>query len=163
MHKKLTVLLAAVGVLASSVVPAVASNADATVKIQTSVADVVAILPKGTYSVLPMRITAYTSATEETDDTPFITANGTTVHDGIAASNMLPFGTQIKIPALFGDKIFTIADRMSPKFYRTIDIWMADREKAIVFGVANAKIVVLGTSTYAQSPFETKDISANLH
>ena len=163
MYKKLTILAVATLIMTGTLLPAAATKADvAAVKAQDPVMNAVANLSKDSYSVLSMRITAYSSTPEETDDTPFIMANGGIVHDGAAASNILPFGTKIKIPALFGDKIFTIEDRMSPKFQRTIDIWMPTKGKAIVFGVTNAKIVVLGTSTYAQSLFEPKNISANL-
>ena len=155
------VLVAAVLVMLNSLVPAVITKAD-NVKVQNSITGAVAGLTPGTFSILPMRVTAYASTPEETDDTPFVTANGTVVHEGIAASNMLPFGTKIKIPSLFGDKVFTIEDRMSPAFYRTIDIWMPSKNEAIVFGLNYASIVVLGTSTYAQSQFGKKDISANL-
>ncbi len=62
---------------------------------------------------MAMRITAYSSTVDQTDSTPFITANGVHVHDGVVATNALPFGTQIKIPALFGDKVFTVEDRMA--------------------------------------------------
>ena len=96
-----------------------------------------------------MRVTAYASVPDETDSTPFVTANGTYVHDGVAASNILPFGTKIEIPAVFGDKVFTIEDRTSPRFKNTIDLWMPSRAKAIFFGMTHATIVVLseGTST----------------
>jgi 3D (Asp-Asp-Asp) domain-containing protein len=163
MNKKLTVLVSVAAVLISSLVPAATTKADI-IKVQSSnpIADAVSGLSQGAYSIIPMRITAYSSSPDETDDTPFITANGTIVHDGVVASNMLPFGTKIKIPALFGDKVFTIEDRMSPKYYRTIDIWMPSKDEAVVFGLAYAKIVVLGTSTYAQSPVDAKNISANL-
>ena len=46
--------------------------------------------------VLHLRVTAYSSEPNETDDTPFITADGSHVADGIAASNLLPFGTKIQ-------------------------------------------------------------------
>jgi 3D (Asp-Asp-Asp) domain-containing protein len=98
-------------------------------------------------SVLSMRITAYTSVPEETDDTPFITADGSHVADGIAASNILPFGTRIKIPALFGDQVFTIHDRMSPRIKNTIDIWMPTFKEAWYFGAQKASILVLGEET----------------
>ncbi|MBU4466828.1 hypothetical protein KKF47_02055, partial [Patescibacteria group bacterium] len=51
---------------------------------------------------IPMTITAYSSTVWETDDTPFITAAGTQTRDGVIASNLLPFGTKVKIPKLFG-------------------------------------------------------------
>lgn len=161
MYKKLLVAVATVAVLGNSLLPIATTMADV-LKVSDPVTNTVATLPAGSYSVLTMRVTAYTSDVAETDDTPFITANGSIVHDGTMASNMLPFGTKVKIPALFGDKIFTVEDRMSPKFYRTVDVWMNNKKQAINFGMTYAKIVVLGTSTYAQSAFETKDISANL-
>lgn len=61
-----------------------------------------------TEKILPMRITAYSSSVDETDGTPFITANGARVRDGIVATNLLPFGTKIKIPSLFGGKVFVL-------------------------------------------------------
>jgi 3D (Asp-Asp-Asp) domain-containing protein len=101
-------------------------------------------------SVLSMRITAYASVPDETDSTPFITADGSHVADGIAASNILPFGTRIEIPALFGDKIFTIHDRMSQRIKNTIDLWMPSVRQAIIFGAEHASILVLGSETSNQ-------------
>ena len=100
---------------------------------------------------LSMRITAYASVPDETDDTPFITADGATVHDGIVASNILPFGTKIRIPALFGSKIFTVEDRTSRRIKNTIDIWMPTVSAAVYFGVAHTSVVVLGDATSAIS------------
>jgi 3D (Asp-Asp-Asp) domain-containing protein len=97
--------------------------------------------------ILAMRITAYASVPEETDDTPFITANGTFVHDGIVASNILPFGTKIQIPALFGSKVFTVEDRTNRRIKNTIDIWMSSKTKALRFGANNASVVVLDNET----------------
>lgn len=93
---------------------------------------------------LVMRITAYASVPDETDNTPFITANGTHVHDGVVASNILPFGTKIEIPGLFGDKVFTVEDRMSRRIKNTIDIWMPTKLNAVDFGVTHTSVVVLG-------------------
>lgn len=89
-------------------------------------------------------VTAYTSAPEETDNTPFITASNELVRDGIVAANFLPFGTQIKIPSLFGNKIFVVEDRMKKDKDNYVDIWMSDLEKAKNFGVHRAKILILG-------------------
>jgi 3D (Asp-Asp-Asp) domain-containing protein len=57
------------------------------------------------------------------------------VRDGIAASNVLPFGTKIKIPSLFGDKIFTIEDKMNPRHQGNLDIWFNSKEEALNFGI----------------------------
>jgi len=62
--------------------------------------------PKSIVKRVKVVLTGYSSTFAQTDDTPFITANGTYVHDGIVANNGLPFGTQIKIPDIYGDKVF---------------------------------------------------------
>lgn len=90
-----------------------------------------------------MYVTAYSSTPEETDDTPFITASGTHVRDGIVATNELPMGTKVKIPALYGDKIFTVEDRMHERMKNKVDIWMPTKGAAIRFGIKKAEIVVL--------------------
>ncbi|MFC1700718.1 hypothetical protein ACFLZ0_01075 [Patescibacteria group bacterium] len=88
-------------------------------------------------------ITAYSSTPDQTDSTPFITAKGTYVRDGIIACNFLSFGTKVKIPYLFGDKIFVVEDRMALKNSHKIDIWFETREQAKQFGVKAAKIEIL--------------------
>ena len=89
-------------------------------------------------------ITAYSSTPDQTDDTPFITASGKRVADGIIASNMLPFGTKVKIPGLYGEKIFVVQDRMNKRMgnYR-MDIWMPNRPSAVNFGVKTAEVEIL--------------------
>jgi 3D (Asp-Asp-Asp) domain-containing protein len=77
---------------------------------------------------------AYSSSVDETDDTPFITARGTYVRDGIVAANFLPFGTAIKIPALYGDKIFVVEDRMNKRYNLNVDLWFPSKALAKQFG-----------------------------
>jgi 3D (Asp-Asp-Asp) domain-containing protein len=98
-----------------------------------------------TYSVVPF--SAYTSRPEETDDTPFITADGSHVADGIIAANFLPFGTKVRIPKLFGDKVFEVHDRMNKRYSYKIDIWMEDYHEAIQFGVRRADIEIVKVET----------------
>ena len=89
-------------------------------------------------------ITAYSSTPEETDDTPFTTASGTEVRDGVIANNMLPIGTKVRIPELYGDKVFTVEDRMNRrKSDYHFDIWFPEKQLAINFGVKTAEIEVL--------------------
>lgn len=89
-------------------------------------------------------ITAYSSTEDQTDESPFITASNKTVEDGIIANNMLPFGTKIRIPSLYGDKVFTVEDRMNRrKSDYHIDIWFPTRQLAVNFGVKTADIEVL--------------------
>ena len=89
-------------------------------------------------------VTAYSSTPDQTDSTPFITASGKDVADGIAANNLLPFGTKIMIPNLYGDKVFTIEDRMNQKMGNYhVDLWMPSTALARNFGVKIANIEVL--------------------
>lgn len=88
-------------------------------------------------------LTAYSSTPDQTDDTPFTTASNTRVRDGIVAANFLAFGTKIKIPSIFGDKVFTVEDRMAKKHSDKIDIWFPERHLAKRFGVKKAEITVL--------------------
>ena len=93
---------------------------------------------------LPVIITAYSSTVSQTDDTPFITASGSYVRDGIVANNLLPFGTRIRIPDVYGDKIFTVEDRMNRrKGNYHIDVWYPDYWQAKSFGAKRATIEVL--------------------
>ena len=80
-------------------------------------------------------VTAYSSTSDQTDDSPFITANGTYVYDGVIATNFLPFDTKVKFPEMYGDKIFIVEDRMAKKNSHKMDIWMPSRNAALEFGV----------------------------
>jgi len=88
-------------------------------------------------------ITAYSSTPDQCDSTPFITANGTYVHDGVIAANWLKFGDRVRIPEYFGDKVFIVADRMNPRFDDRMDIWMPDRASAVNFGLRKLMVEVL--------------------
>jgi 3D (Asp-Asp-Asp) domain-containing protein len=88
-------------------------------------------------------VTAYSSTPWETDDTPYITASGSMVRDGIVAANFLPFGTKIRIPDLFGDKIFVVEDRLSPEKKYHVDVWFPSYEEALHFGAHLTYIEIL--------------------
>jgi len=89
-------------------------------------------------------LTAYSSTPDQTDSTPFTTASNTTVHDGVIASNFLAFGTKVQIPSLFGDKVFTVEDRMAKKHDDKIDIWFLERHSAKKFGIVkDVEVVIL--------------------
>ena len=87
--------------------------------------------------------TAYSSTPDQTDDTPFITANGSNVHDGVIACNFLRFGTRVKFPNLYGDKIFVVEDRMALRNSHKMDIWFETREQALQFGARTVKVEIL--------------------
>lgn len=84
--------------------------------------------------VVDMWVTAYSSSKDETDSTPHVTAIGTKTRDGIAATNMFPIGTLVRIPKFFGDKVFVIEDRMHPRKQWVLDVWMGSKAEAKEFG-----------------------------
>lgn len=90
-------------------------------------------------------ITAYSSTVDQTDASPFITASGTNVRDGIVACNFLKFGTRVRFPQLYGNKIFVVEDRMALKNSHKMDIWFASRQEAKQFGIKTTKVEVLKT------------------
>ncbi|MEK7604093.1 MAG: hypothetical protein AAB461_03200 [Patescibacteria group bacterium] len=87
--------------------------------------------------------TAYSSTIDQTDDTPFITASQTYVRDGVIAANFLPFGTAVKIPDLYGDKIFIVEDRMNKRYLQRVDIWFPERQSALEFGIKQIRIEIV--------------------
>lgn len=98
---------------------------------------------QGEEDAIKVWITAYSSSPDETDDTPNTTASQTRVRDGIVAANFLPFGTLIKIPEFFGDKIFVVEDRLHRRKKWVVDIWMPSKEEALEFGSYLTNIVVV--------------------
>lgn len=104
------------------------------------------VLPEITQTTprsIEVDLTAYSSTEDQTDSTPFIAASGKHVYNGMVAANFLPFGTKIKIPSIFGDRIFTVDDRMNRRYQERVDIWFADRESAIKFGIQKATIEIV--------------------
>ncbi|MHB9019672.1 MAG: hypothetical protein ACYC3G_02255 [Minisyncoccota bacterium] len=98
--------------------------------------------------LIEVDLTAYSSTEDQTDSTPFIAASGKHVYDGMVAANFLPFGTKIKIPEIFGDKIFTVDDRMNKRYQNTVDIWFADRHSAVHFGIQKATIEIVNPAPF---------------
>jgi len=109
---------------------------------QTTSADYAKIADN--FKTITVKLSAYSSNSDQTDDTPFITASGKHVSSDIVANNMLPFGTKIRIPELYGDKIFTVGDRMNKnKSNYHIDLWMPSKPMALNFGIKTAKVEIL--------------------
>ena len=96
--------------------------------------------------IYTVRATAYSSTPDQTDSTPFITASGARVRDGIIAANFLPFGTQIRIPEIYGEKIFVVEDRMNKRYWHNVDIWFPERDLAKTFGSKRVIIEIIEES-----------------
>lgn len=112
-----------------------ANSAENEVKLPVSVS-------RSAHKKMKIPMTAYSSTPGQTDSTPFITANGSHVRDGIVAANFLPFGTKVKIPEVFGDKVFSVEDRMNARYYYKMDVWMPTYEKAVNFGVKYVEVEI---------------------
>lgn len=98
--------------------------------------------------VVTMAITAYTSRIGETDNAPCITASGLNVcerniEDIVATNfNYLPFGTYVKIPQLFGNRVFMVHDRMNRRYTKTVDVWFKELADAKNFGRQWARVEI---------------------
>jgi len=92
-------------------------------------------------------ITAYNSEIGQCDNSPCITANGFNVCEhgveDVVAANFLPFGAKVRLPELFGERIFVVRDRMNARFPDRIDVWMVEKNQAKHFGVKYAKVEML--------------------
>ncbi len=95
--------------------------------------------------VIAAVMTAYSSEVAQTDATPCIPADWKYnlceqyekygERDTIAA-NFLPLGTKVRFPDLYGDKVFTVRDRMNARYgVGRGDIWMPTKAEAKQFGV----------------------------
>jgi len=88
--------------------------------------------------------TAYSSTIMETDESPFFTASGSHVRDGTMANNLFPFGTRVRIPEIYGDKIFVVENRLNPRIGPNhIDVWFPSYEEALNFGRKDVYIEIL--------------------
>lgn len=88
---------------------------------------------------VPVAVTAYTSRPQETDATPYVTADNSTVRPGIVAVSRdlmselgLRFGQRI---VLTGYGLFEVRDVMNRRYERRVDIWMPDLVAARRHGV----------------------------
>ena len=141
---KINVLLVLALVLIPLKMLNTADRVDAAGMLTTTVTSTVSQAVYTPQNTLSVWVTAYASVPEETDDTPFITASNKHVKDGFLAANFLPFGTKVTIPSLFGDKVFTVEDRMSKRKTGFVDVWMPSVSDAKDFGIHKAQIVIVG-------------------
>lgn len=97
--------------------------------------------------IMQLTVTAYNSEPGQTDDTPCFTANNFNlcehgIEDSVAI-NSLPFGTKLRIPEVFGDRVFVVRDRTNARYRNRLDIWMKERSDAIKFGIQRLDIEIL--------------------
>lgn len=87
--------------------------------------------------------TAYSSTPDQTDSSPFLTAEGSFVREGVVACNFLRFGTKVRLPEVYGDKILVVEDRMAIYNNHKVDVWMESRNEALQFGVKKLTLEIL--------------------
>lgn len=78
---------------------------------------------------LVVDVTGYSSTSDQTDDTPFLTATGTRVRPGVLAVSrdlleLLPYGT----------RVYVVEDTMHPRMRKTVDLWFPSRGMALRWG-----------------------------
>lgn len=90
-------------------------------------------------------ITAYSSSPDETFGDPFTMASGDRVFDGALAHQYLPFGTKVRFPEQFGDKIFVVKDRLHPRHTSQyhFDMWVHSKVEAKTWGARQIKVEIL--------------------
>lgn len=94
---------------------------------------------------LAVTVTAYSPTEEECDEDPYITAYQKPVKEGtIAISRDL----EEELGWAIGDKVyltglgvFEVWDRMHPRWRKKVDIFFHDTERAVSFGVKQAKVL----------------------
>lgn len=100
---------------------------------------------KNSKPALAVTVSAYSPTEEECDEDPYITAYQKPVKEGtIAISRDL----EEELGWAIGDKVyltglgvFEVWDRMHPRWKKKVDIFFHDTEKAVSFGVKQAKVL----------------------
>ena len=91
-------------------------------------------------------VSAYNSVPGQTDSTPCIAARGYDLcaanEENVIAANFVPIGTKVKFPEIFGNKEFTVVDRMNARYKYRADLWMKQISDARKFGVKYTTIEV---------------------
>jgi len=90
-------------------------------------------------------VTAYSSSPDETSGDPFITASGARTESGVLAHQYLPFGTKVRFPDQFGEKIFVVQDRLHERHtsYYHFDMWSFSKAEAKVWGARQIRVEIL--------------------
>lgn len=104
--------------------------------------------PAASVRATRLTLSAYNSIPNQTDGSPFVTAAGSCVRDGVVASNAFRIGTKIRFPDVFGDKVFVVEDRMNERYTDRVDVWMTDLGDARKFGLKrNTRVEVVEEGT----------------
>ncbi len=72
-------------------------------------------------------VSAYTASIEECGKDDGIGAYNIEVWPGTIACNFLPKGALVRIPEIFGDKIFIALDKMAVKNFNNVDVFVNEK------------------------------------
>lgn len=114
------------------------------------------------------RLSAYNSEVGQCDKTPWITASGLNLKkhwkEDVIAANHLAFKTKVRIPEYYGDKIFTVEDRMDTVYKKAADVWMKKKKDAINFGVKKKlKLEIVKKNPKHRTSFDTSGFWENFN
>lgn len=141
---EISILLGKIMVTLGLISAALASMPPAEYNITTGVENAMAGGYAQNPAIIKARVTAYTSSVEETDDTPFVAASGTSTRPGIiACPRKYPFGTIFEIQG----RRYDCQDRMALKNDGMFDIWMSTKEEAYRFGTQELEVKILTVYT----------------
>lgn len=116
--------------------------------------------PRRLFSI-PVTVTGYSSTSDQTDTTPFVTASNTRVRTGVIALSRdllreftpgAPFGYGDQVE-LEGVGVFTVEDTMNPRFAKRVDIWFSSRAAARLWGRRSVVISKLSPEALADGRF----------
>lgn len=96
------------------------------------------------YKVEDVRVTYFTACKEECGNDRGQTASGVMVHDGVIACNFLPKNTKVRIPSLYGRKVFTVYDKLAEGLINNIDIYVKHKKLIPKEGHFEVYIEVIG-------------------
>lgn len=101
------------------------------------------IIHKNPGTEIQGKVTMYNSVPEQTDDTPFHTADGSYVRRGIVANNCLPFKTKVVI----NNEVFEVRDRMNARYgCEHFDIWSESIQEARQYGLQKHTVLVFSVA-----------------
>jgi len=94
-----------------------------------------------------VKVTAYSSRVEETDDSPHLTSSNVYVRRGIVALSQDLRAVGIEdgdVVFLSGYGLLYVEDDMNPRKRKQVDVWMADTKAALLHGVRTATLIWFG-------------------
>ena len=114
-------------------------EADSSFPVRQDALYLVAVKSPPSRELMLVWVTGYSSTVDQTDSSPFITASGIRVRDGIVANNCLSFGATV----IINNKEYEIQDRKNKRYgCEWYDIWFPTRHEAKHWGLQYLEIKI---------------------